>query len=104
MEVLLKIPVDLSNILPDGSHVDVGYGSEDDLLDAYTDSYEQHLREALPQLELVFEWNRNADGAGAIMCCCGRGHMGSPCEHEENINTVAEAVHLKALEETMPQH
>ena len=102
MEVLLKIPVDLSNILPDGSHLDVGHESEDDLLDAYTDSYEQHLRKALPQLELVFEWNRNADGASAIMCRCGQGHMGAPCEHEEDIHTVTEEVHLRALDEMLP--
>ena len=66
MEVLLKIPVDLSNILPDGSHLDVGHESEDDLLDAYTDSYEQHLRKALPQLELVF-----VKGGGKTYHCGG---------------------------------
>ena len=97
--LVLEIPLDVSDILCEGSAPDVGYESDDELLDAYTESYEDILREMLPHLELAFRWDRNVlGGRGRTHCGCGEQHMGSPCVHESDVNGAAEYAHLKALE------
>ena len=92
----------LIDVMPDGKPRDAGYDSLEDLLNAYTDSYEDVLRDILPYLDLVFQWEKDMmGGRNNIMCECLEARRTSPCGHKTEIDMARKDAHLRALELTV---
>ena len=97
-----RIPLDIQDILPDESPLDVGYESAETLLDTYRRHYEMSLREILHHLDLVFQWTTGPDGETGNTCTCREFGQEIPCRHELSLEGTDERAHQRALQMTLP--